>query len=48
VPFDEAARQMAAAYRHFLMPPEALDWDTVIARQKAICYDGAKQVVRGA
>lgn len=47
VPFDEAARQMAAAYDHYLHPPARLDWDAVIARQKAICYDGTKQVVRG-
>jgi O-acetyl-ADP-ribose deacetylase (regulator of RNase III) len=46
VPFTEAARQMAAAYRHYLHPPARLDWDAVIARQKAICYDGPKQVVR--
>jgi len=46
VPFGEAARQMAAAYRHFLEPPHRLDWDHVIARQLAICYDGKQQVVR--
>jgi len=46
VPFTEAARQMAAAYRHFLHPPTQLDWDVVIERQKAICYDGDRQVVR--
>lgn len=46
VPFDEAARQMAAAYRHFLEPPHRLDWDTVIQRQLAICYDGKRQVVK--
>jgi O-acetyl-ADP-ribose deacetylase (regulator of RNase III) len=46
VPFDEAARQMAAAYRHYLEPPHRLDWDFVISRQKAICYDGDRQVVR--
>jgi O-acetyl-ADP-ribose deacetylase (regulator of RNase III) len=46
VPFDEAARQMAAAYRHYLEPPHRLDWDFVVGRQKAICYDGASQVVR--
>jgi O-acetyl-ADP-ribose deacetylase (regulator of RNase III) len=45
VPFDEAARQMAAAYRHFLEPPHRLDWDTVVARQRAICYDGERQVL---
>lgn len=46
VPFDEAARQMAAAYRHYLDPPHRLDWDTVIERHKAISYDGGKQVVK--
>jgi hypothetical protein len=46
VPFDEAARQMAVAYRHYLEPPRRLDWDFVAARQLAICYDGSRQVVR--
>jgi O-acetyl-ADP-ribose deacetylase (regulator of RNase III) len=47
VPFSEAARQMAAAYRHFLNPPaRRLDWDWVIERQRVICYDGGRQVVR--
>lgn len=46
VPFDEAARQMAAAYRHFLEPPHRLDWDHVIERQRAICYDAGVQVIR--
>jgi len=46
VPFGEAARQMAAAYRHVLEPPEKVDWDFVANRQKAICYDGQRQVAR--
>jgi O-acetyl-ADP-ribose deacetylase (regulator of RNase III) len=46
VPFDEAARQMAAAYRHYCEPPHRLDWDFVISRHKAICYDEDRQVVR--
>ncbi len=46
VPFDEAARQMAAAYRHYLEPPHRLDWDFVVERHKAICYDGKDQVAR--
>lgn len=46
VPFREAARQMAAAYRHLLEPPHRLDWDFVIERQRAICYDGERQVIR--
>jgi O-acetyl-ADP-ribose deacetylase (regulator of RNase III) len=46
VPFGEAARQMAVAYRHYLEPPHRLDWDFVVERQLAICYDGKRQVVR--
>lgn len=46
MPFSEAARQMAVAYRHFLEPPHRLDWDFVTDRQLAICYDGKRQVVR--
>jgi O-acetyl-ADP-ribose deacetylase (regulator of RNase III) len=46
VPFDEAARQMAVAYQHYLEPPHRLDWDFVIERHRAISYDGPRQVVR--
>lgn len=46
VPHDEVARQMAAAYRHLLDPPHRMDWDMVVRREKAICYDGEKKVVR--
>jgi O-acetyl-ADP-ribose deacetylase (regulator of RNase III) len=46
VPFGEAARQMAVAYRHFLEPPHRLDWNFVAERHKAICYDGHRQVAR--
>jgi hypothetical protein len=46
VPYGEAARQMAAAYRHYLEPPHRLEWDFVVERQKAIQYDGGKQVSR--
>jgi O-acetyl-ADP-ribose deacetylase (regulator of RNase III) len=46
VPFGEAARQMAAAYRHLLAPPHRLDWDFVVERHKAVCYDGGRQVAR--
>ena len=46
VPFEEAARQMAAAYRHLLEPPHRLDWDFVVERHKAVCYDGGRQVAR--
>ena len=44
VPYGEAARQMAVAYRHYLEPPHKLDWDFVAERQRAIHYDGRKQV----
>ena len=46
VPFAEAARQMAAAYRHYREPPHRLDWDFVVERQKAIFYEGDQQVAR--
>jgi O-acetyl-ADP-ribose deacetylase (regulator of RNase III) len=46
MPFGEAARQMAAAYRHYLEPPHRLDWDLVAQRQRAIHYDGGVQVSR--
>jgi O-acetyl-ADP-ribose deacetylase (regulator of RNase III) len=46
VPFGEAARQMAAAYRHYREPPHRLDWDFVVERHKAVCYDGVNQVAR--
>lgn len=46
VSFSEAARQMAAAYRHYREPPHRLDWDFVVERHKAVCYDGGKQVAR--
>lgn len=46
VPFDEAARQMAAAYRFYRDPPHRLDWDAAIARHKAIGFDGERRVAR--
>ena len=46
VPYTEVARQMAAAYHHYLNPPHRMDWDTVIERHKAIAYDAGKQVAR--
>jgi O-acetyl-ADP-ribose deacetylase (regulator of RNase III) len=46
MPHGEAARQMAAAYRHYREPPHRLDWDFVVERQKAIHYDGKVQVSR--
>jgi O-acetyl-ADP-ribose deacetylase (regulator of RNase III) len=44
--FDEAARQMAAAWRHYLDPPHRLDWDFVIERTLSIHYDRGRQVLR--
>lgn len=46
VPFDEAARQMAAAWCHYLDPPHRLDWDFVIERNRSIHYDSGRQVIR--
>jgi O-acetyl-ADP-ribose deacetylase (regulator of RNase III) len=46
VAFGEAARQMAVAYRHLLEPPHRLDWDVVVERHQAVCYDGGRQVAR--
>jgi O-acetyl-ADP-ribose deacetylase (regulator of RNase III) len=46
VPYDEVARQMAVAYRHYLAPPARFDWDMVARRQKLIHYDGNRQVSR--
>lgn len=46
VPFTEVARQMAAAYRHYLHPPHRMDWDMVANRQRSIHYDGNQQVSR--
>jgi len=40
VPFDEAARQMALAYRFFLDPPTQLDWTVSVARQEAVGWGG--------
>ncbi|QJW95685.1 macro domain-containing protein [Frigoriglobus tundricola] len=46
VPFDEAARQMAVAYRYYLEPAHRIDWDVVIERHRSICYDAGRQVIR--
>ncbi|MDY3554840.1 macro domain-containing protein [Gemmata sp. JC717] len=46
VPFDEAARQMAAAWRNYLDPPHRLDWEFVIERHRSVCYDGPRQVAK--
>ncbi len=45
--YDESARQMAAAYDHFLnLPQRKPDWDWVTDREKRICYDGTRKVCR--
>jgi O-acetyl-ADP-ribose deacetylase (regulator of RNase III) len=46
VPFTEVARQMAVAYKHYLDPPHRMDWEMVADRQRAIHYDGQRQVSR--
>ena len=48
VPYSEAARQMAVAYKNYLNPPHRIgeNWDYVLARQKAISYDGNKRVIQ--
>lgn len=40
VPFREAARQMALAYRHFLHPPTRIGWPFATKRQEAIRVGG--------
>lgn len=46
VPYTEVARQMSVAYRHYLNPPHRMNWDMVANRQRAIHYDGKRQVSR--
>jgi O-acetyl-ADP-ribose deacetylase (regulator of RNase III) len=40
MPFPEAARQMALAYRHFLAPPRRLTWHVATERQRQIARGG--------
>jgi O-acetyl-ADP-ribose deacetylase (regulator of RNase III) len=40
MPTDEAARQMALAYRFFLFPPRRADWNTAFDRQDLIGRGG--------
>lgn len=49
ISFDEAARQMAVAWDHYLNAPTSIgmNWDWVVERHKRIAYDGAKQMLRG-
>lgn len=45
VSHTESARQMAVAYRHYLRPPGRPTWDSIVNRERAICYDGDEKVV---
>lgn len=40
VPFPEAARQMALAYRNFVNPPSRIDWRFADSRQEQVRYGG--------
>lgn len=40
MPFAEAARQMALAYRHFLDPPHSISWQFATKRQEAVRLGG--------
>ena len=40
VPFREAARQMALAYRNFLNPPAYIDWYYATQRQSDVRFGG--------
>ncbi|RKZ76215.1 MAG: phage tail protein [Candidatus Parabeggiatoa sp. nov. 1] len=40
VPVNEAARQMALAYTHFLKPPSYIDWRLADERQQKVRYGG--------
>jgi O-acetyl-ADP-ribose deacetylase (regulator of RNase III) len=40
VPYPEAARQMALAYRNFHYPPVGIDWPLASLRQKQIRFGG--------
>lgn len=40
MPATEAARQMAAAWRHFHLPPKRISWPYAITRQQAVGYGG--------
>jgi O-acetyl-ADP-ribose deacetylase (regulator of RNase III) len=43
---DEAARQMAAAWKLFSEAPYPPDWDRALARERLICWDGEVRRVR--
>jgi O-acetyl-ADP-ribose deacetylase (regulator of RNase III) len=40
VPFQQAAKQMALAYRNFLYPPRSIDWIFATDRQFQVRYGG--------
>lgn len=40
VPYPEAARQMAVAYRYFLYPPQQIDWRVAEGRQSDVRFGG--------
>lgn len=40
VPYSEAARQMAEAYRNFLNPPRHISWQFANKRQSQVLYGG--------
>ncbi|MEM7031450.1 MAG: macro domain-containing protein [Chloroflexota bacterium] len=40
VPMPEAAHQMSLAYKHYLHPPQRLDWTLATERQEKIIYGG--------
>ena len=40
MPYHEAARQMATAYRHFLAPPNRMSWPYATVRRNAVRYGG--------
>jgi O-acetyl-ADP-ribose deacetylase (regulator of RNase III) len=46
MPPEEAARQMALAYRHFLSPPKTIHWSFATLRQDAIGRGGDLGYVR--
>lgn len=40
MPFNEAARQMALAYKHYLNPPERIDWQHAKNRHTGVKFGG--------
>jgi O-acetyl-ADP-ribose deacetylase (regulator of RNase III) len=40
MPYHEAARQMAAAYRNYLLPPKNITWDHAEKRQEQVRFGG--------